>query len=60
MAFSESPRAALLFDPQTAGGLLAAVPQDRAAALIVALHAQGEDAAIIGRIEAGAPRLTVV
>jgi selenide,water dikinase len=60
MAFSESPRAALLFDPQTAGGLLAAVPQDRAAALIVALQAQGEDAAIIGRIEAGAPRLTVV
>jgi selenide,water dikinase len=60
MHFTESPRAALLFDPQTAGGLLAAVPQDRAEALILALRAQGEDAAIIGRIEAGTPRLTVV
>jgi selenide,water dikinase len=29
MVFTENPRAALLFDPQTAGGLLAAVPQDR-------------------------------
>jgi putative ATPase len=33
---------------------------DRAEALIVALRAQGEDAAIIGQIEAGPPRLTVV
>jgi selenide,water dikinase len=60
MHFAESPRAALLFDPQTAGGLLAAVPQAQADALLAALRAQGEDAAIIGRIEAGAPRLTVV
>lgn len=61
MVFTESPRAALLFDPQTAGGLLAAVPQAQADALLAALHGQGETAAaIIGRIEPGVPRLTVV
>jgi selenide,water dikinase len=60
MHFTESPRAALLFDPQTAGGLLAAVPQDHAEALVAALLGQGEAAAVIGRIEAGEPRLTVV
>ena len=60
MVFTESPRAALLFDPQTAGGLLAAVPFGQAEALVAALRLQGEDAAIIGRIEAGTPRLTVV
>jgi selenide,water dikinase len=60
MIFAESPRAALLFDPQTAGGLLAAVPSGQAEALVTALRAQGEDAAIIGWVGAGAPRLTVV
>jgi selenide,water dikinase len=60
MIFTESPRAALLFDPQTAGGLLAAVPSGQAEALVTALRAQGEDAAIIGWVGAGAPRLTVV
>lgn len=39
---------ALLFDPQTSGGLLAAVPADRAEAALADL---GGDAAIIGRIE---------
>jgi len=60
MVFTESPRATLLFDPQTAGGLLAAVPSGQAEALVAALRLQGEAAAIIGRIEAGTPRLTVV
>ncbi len=53
------PRADLLCDPQTAGGFLAAVPADRADALLSALHAAGErEAAAIGRLVAGPPRIT--
>ncbi len=49
-------RAPLLFDPQTAGGLLAAVPQAAAADLIPALRAAGHaEAAVIGHIAPGAP-----
>jgi selenide, water dikinase len=45
---------ALLFDPQTAGGLLLGVPADRCAALVDALHAAGhQDAARIGRVVPG-------
>jgi selenide, water dikinase len=59
MRFAESPEATLLFDPQTAGGLLAAVPGDRAAALVSRLRAAGETAAVIGQVAAGAPFVTV-
>ncbi len=59
MAFTESPRAALLFDPQTCGGLLAAVPADKALTLVTQLCAQGAHAAIIGTISAGPPHLTL-
>lgn len=54
----------LLFDPQTAGGLLAGVPVDRAGAAIAALHDAGyAKAAQIGttiEATASAPRLRVI
>ena len=47
--FVNHARYPLLFDPQTAGGLLASVPTDRAQDCLVALHAAGyEYAAVIG------------
>jgi selenide,water dikinase len=49
---ADHPAYPLLFDPQTAGGLLAGVPADAAAGCIEALHQRGyPDAAIIGRVE---------
>jgi selenide, water dikinase len=54
-----TPRAALLFDPQTAGGLLATVPQSRVAAVLAGLHAAGETAAVIGVVQRGAVMLQV-
>jgi selenide, water dikinase len=60
MRYSDSAKAALLFDPQTAGGLLACVPADQAADLVAQLRAQGEEAAIIGRITDQPGRLTVL
>ena len=56
MTFTESAAAALLFDPQTAGGLLAAVPADQAAALLTAL---GPQATIIGAITQGPPMIKI-
>ena len=49
---SRHPAFALLFDPQTAGGLLAGVAKDRAESCIEALKKLGyADSRIIGRVE---------
>lgn len=55
----DHPRLPLLFDPQTAGGLLAAVPSDEATDLLAALRGAGEDAALVGTLLAGPPHLNV-
>ncbi len=52
----------ILFDPQTSGGLLIALPQDEAGTLVEKMHKEGiKDAAVIGIFTAGlAGRIKVV
>jgi selenide,water dikinase len=49
----------LLFDPQTSGGLLMAVAADAADDLCRALVAAGDEAAIIGAVQAGSGMIAV-
>jgi selenide,water dikinase len=46
-------RTALLFDPQTSGGLLAGVPANKAEACVAALHQHHVAAVVVGMVEAG-------
>jgi selenide,water dikinase len=48
---------ALLYDPQTAGGLLASVPKRQSAAVIKALGAVGCTGYVIGRLSKGTGRV---
>ena len=57
---SDAPRAALLFDPQTAGGFLAAIPEGSAAELCSELQALGHQAAVVGHLRNGAARIDLV
>jgi selenide,water dikinase len=50
----------LLHDPQTSGGLLLAVPAERAGELLKKLQDAGHRAAEIGEVTAGPPRLEIV
>jgi selenide,water dikinase len=51
----------VLFDPQTSGGLLIALPSSQASALVDALHARGVSSAVlIGEVAAGDGTITVV
>jgi len=53
-------RRTLLCDPQTSGGLLVACDPEAAADIAARFHAAGyADAAVIGRMAAGAPRVAV-
>ena len=56
----DEARAMVLFDAQTSGGLLMAVPPERTATLVSLLKDKGvERAAVIGRVTDGPPRIDV-
>ena len=53
-------RREILFDPQTSGGLLLAVPPETAPAFLAALLAAGHQAAEVGEVLEGDARIEVV
>jgi selenide,water dikinase len=58
LALESQPAGALLFDPQTSGGLLFGVAAEHAEAALGALREVGDPAAaVIGRVAPGAPRI---
>nr|WP_102108534.1 selenide, water dikinase SelD [Kandeliimicrobium roseum] len=60
MTLPDRAEAELLFDPQTAGGLLAAVPEEAVEGLLERLRQEGYAAVRIGRIVEGAPFIAVL
>jgi selenide,water dikinase len=50
----------LLFDPQTAGGMLIAIPEDKSAALLATLTRNYPHARIIGRVQSAASKSIIV
>ncbi len=56
----DDDRTALLFDPQTSGGLLISVPAEQSEPLVRALRDAGEPAVKIGEVRAGAARVVVL
>ncbi len=58
-AHSTDPRIDLLFDPQTAGGLLAAVPDARADQIVSELCSLGFQSAVIGTVVEGPTEIRV-
>lgn len=57
VAGAQGARGALLHDPQTAGGLLAAVAEAEADGLVASLRDAGHQAAVVGRFTEGEPGL---
>jgi selenide, water dikinase len=49
----------LLYDPQTSGGLLIAIAAEHAEAFLADINAAGEDAAIIGTVQAGSGQIHI-
>lgn len=56
---SAGTKSEILFDPQTSGGLLAAIPVADAAELVDSLRGDGIAAAIIGRLDEHTPGLII-
>ena len=54
-----APQEELLFDPQTSGGLLIAVPAGEAEALVATLREGGDPAVAVGEVVPGAPKVVV-
>jgi selenide,water dikinase len=51
--------ARVVFDPQTSGGLLIAVPPEKAGPLVSRLRGDGYDAAVVGEVRAGPAQVVV-